>query len=162
MGLTDEQIKDLIEERKRVPKDFLKKLVAKPKNHRKHTEAELMVKGDKGHKFILAAHKHVDNPKSFSVMLRYMDEKQNKQYILMRCNGSSHRHTNTIEKETTSGCHIHVATKRYFDMGDVTSGFAYATEEYSSYSGAMDTLIKLCNFQVGETKRLDDYWEMER
>ncbi len=156
VGLSDEQIGDLIAERKELPENYLTKLTEKPKSNRRHSEAEILIVGDKGHKFVLAIRRSVDNPKSFSVMLRYLEGKNGKPYILMRCNGS-HDHTNQLEKETIRGFHIHIATKRYLDLDDPKASYAQATSEYSSYTGALDTLIRKCGFRIGKNMKLDDF-----
>lgn len=156
MGLTDEQIEALIRERKRLPTDYLAKLASKPKTNRRHIEAELQLTGDEGHHFVLATRKHVDNPKSFSVMLRYIDERTNKQYILMRCNGSSHDHTNSLEHQTIKGCHIHIAKERYMELKESNASYAEATTEYVSFNGAMATLIRRCGFRVGKISSIYD------
>lgn len=158
MGLSDAQIMELIQERKQLPSDFMSKIVPKAKTNRRHYEAEFSMNGEQGHKYVFAIRKHVSNPKSFSVMLRYFDA-NGKQYILMRCNGNSHDHTNTIEHEKVTGFHIHIATARYLEQGDSKASYAEATNEYSSYGGAIDTLIKRCGFQVGKNKRLEEFIE---
>jgi hypothetical protein len=160
VSLTDEQIKDLLEERKPLPEDFRNHLTAKPKSSRKHIEADLAFAGVDGHKFISSIRRSTENTTGFSVILQYVEERTNKHYILIRCNGK-HEHSNQIEKEKINGFHIHMATERYLDMGNNSPGYAYLTDEYTSYSGALDTMIRRYGFQIGKIAPLESYGEEE-
>jgi hypothetical protein len=158
MSLTDGQINDLLKERKPLPKDFRNRLSAKPKSSRKHIEAELTVRGVDDHKFILSIRRNTENITGFSVILQYVEERTNKHYLLIRCNGR-HEHTNQIENEKINGFHIHMATERYLDLGNNNPGYAVLTDEYTSYSGALDTMIRRYGFQIGEIAPLEYYLE---
>ena len=42
-----------------------------------------------------------------------------------------------------------MATERYLDMGNNNPGWEYLTDEYASFSGALD-MIKRFGFQLGK------------
>lgn len=65
---------------------------------------------------------------------------------LKRYNGSSHAHSNIIEKEKLGYvCHVHIATERYIKANRKPEGFAVVTNSYNSVNGAMHCLVKDCN-----------------
>lgn len=67
---------------------------------------------------------------------------------LLRCNGSGHAHTNTLERENLDyECHIHIATERYANSGYKIDHFAFKTSDYNNLKGAITCLISMCNMK---------------
>ncbi|MCE2393409.1 hypothetical protein J4G02_02210 [Candidatus Poribacteria bacterium] len=56
-------------------------------------------------------------------------------------------HTNRIEREEISGCHIHSATERYQLRGQREDSYAQSTNRYHDLSGALKCLINDANFE---------------
>jgi hypothetical protein len=69
-------------------------------------------------------------------------------FRLRRYNGSSHRHTNSIESETMDGFHIHTATERYQLLGGYEDHFAEPTDRYGTLDGAIECMLSDCGFDA--------------
>jgi hypothetical protein len=69
-------------------------------------------------------------------------------FRLRRYNGSSHLHTNALEKVTIDGFHVHTATERYQKLGGFKEDhFAELTTRYASLSSAIECLLNECGFR---------------
>ena len=142
--LTDEQIRALIQEPKRLPEDYERRLKFKEK--RGHKESELEIAGDKGSRFQIRVRQLVENPLDFSVILGYHIPETNVLFRLRRYNGS-HIHSNPGEKSRFLGYHIHKATERCQSCGlKVEDKFAEPSDRYSDLDGAMNCLLNDCGF----------------
>ena len=95
--LTDQEIAELLAERKVLPADWKKRLMLKAK--RGHSESDLEINGDQGSEFRLMQRRSDLNPLDFSVVLAYRVHGSNQVLRLKRYNGKSHEHSNPIEKE---------------------------------------------------------------
>ena len=144
--LTDKEIQALLDEPKPLPADYQRRLVARPK--RGHSEVELAVQGDGGSDFRIIVRQSLANPLDFSVILGYCPPNSNQVFRLRRYNGKSHEHTNTMERETFYGFHIHQATERYQASGNREDTFAEPTDRYADVRGAIDCLIADCSMQL--------------
>src|SRR5215468_5249555 len=95
--LTDEQIQELIDERKPLPDGLSPspKMTMRNKSWRKDIE----ITSDAGHEFVVRVRQSELNFLDFSVMLGYRLPGLTKVFLLRRYNGKSHNHTNPIENE---------------------------------------------------------------
>lgn len=109
---TDQQIAHLVREAKPLPAGYREKLGLRVK--RGHREAELAVKGDRGHDFRIILRQSLHNPFDFSAILAVEVPGTNRVFRLRRYNSRTHPHTNRIERQTiVFRPHIHQATARY-------------------------------------------------
>ena len=142
---SDQEIKELVKERKPLPENWLGQFVTKPK--RGHKEHRLDLTGDAGNKFGIIIRKSVINPIDFSVILTVRPSQSSKEFRLRRYNGKSHEHTNPIEKVRFYDFHIHLATERYQLIGKPEEFYAKKTNRYKDTNGALQCLIADANFE---------------
>lgn len=153
--LTDQEITDLITERKVVPNNWFLRLDAKDKAHYQHKEKEVDVEGSNGNLFRVIIRENKLNVLDFSIILTLRERDSNVEYNLLRYNGKHpSRHTNRWEKEKgmpdhTFGpvFHIHRATQRYQESGNKIDGFAEVTTKYSDSHSALNQFLLECNFK---------------
>lgn len=152
--LSEEEISDLISEKKSLPADYRNKIQVRPK--RGHKERELDLKGENGSDFRLIVRQSISNPLDFSVIIAYRPPQSNLLFRLRRYNGKSHEHTNVIEGMTFYGYHIHQATERYQLLGAREDSYAEKTDRFSDLQKAISCLISDCGFDVppGDQKSL--------
>jgi hypothetical protein len=102
--------------------------------------------------FVVFVRRHPEMADNFTAGLRWLP-KSAESVILMRCNGSSHPHTNQIEqtKFEIGHCHVHVATERYITAGRHAEHYAETTADYSTVAGALHELCKRCNISGIDT-----------
>ena len=119
---------------------------------RGHKESQLEVAVGDGSKFTLMMREAVDNPLDFSAIMAYDRPVGGKRFLLRRYNGKSHEHANAVEQGPLFyDFHIHFITERYQRRkGGKPEGYAVVTDRYGDLSGAMDCLIKDCNFIVAK------------
>lgn len=71
---------------------------SRPKTEGKHIRCDYQVASlDDRHQFVLFTRQSTMNPESFTVGLRWRS-KTGEEFILMRCNGADHPHSNSIER----------------------------------------------------------------
>ena len=75
-------------------------------------------------------------------------------FRLLRYNGRSHPHTNTIEGDRFYDFHIHKATERYQKKGQKEESYAEVTDRYRDLDGASICMIKDAEFEDPEPKLL--------
>lgn len=140
-NLTDEEITRLIS----LPK-IAENPRAKSRTVGKHIQIDYRVISDDGkHEFAMFTRQSTVINDSFTAGLRWIS-KSGESVMLLRANGSSHPHSNKLEADRFEfQCHIHRATERYIAAGKKDEGFAEPTSEYKTLSGALDTLVKICN-----------------
>ena len=143
--LSDKEIVDLVQERKRLPEDYRAKIQMRAKTG--HKERELDVKGEDGNEFRLILRQGTINPLDFSIILAYRPPKSNQLFRLRRYNGK-HWHTNLIEERTFFGFHIHQATTRYQEKGSNEDSYAEPTDRFSDFNQALSCMLKECGFQI--------------
>lgn len=138
-SLTDGRIAELIACRKHVERANQK---LRPEG--KHLRRDFIAKSvDERHEFVIFTRQSTVIPESFSAGLRWKS-KTGEEVILLRCNGSDHEHTNTIEGEKFSGrCHVHTATERYASLGKKIDSFAQPEGAYRTLDGALHHLAQL-------------------
>ena len=138
--LTDEQIAVLLQLPKRVENSN-----ARARDEGKHTRRDFrVISSDGSHEFALFTRQSMLLPQSFSAGLRWL-AKSGESVMLMRCNGSDHPHSNSIERERFEfTCHIHQATERYLAAGKKDEGYAQTTKEYRTLEGALHHVVQQC------------------
>ena len=142
--LTDGQIRALIQEPKRLPADYERRLKGKEK--RGHKESELEITGENGSRFQVRIRQSIKYPLDFSVILGYHIPETNVLFRLRRYNGR-HFHSNPGEKSQFLDYHIHQATERYQSYGlKVEDTYAEPSKDYSDLAGAMKCLFDDCGF----------------
>ncbi len=153
--LSDDEIIRLVKEQKRVPSDFMRRSVPKPK--RGHAEVGFDVKGETGSEFRIIIRRSRINPLDFSIILGYRMPKSNQVLRLRRYNGRSHEHTNPLEEQTFYDFHIHMATEKYQLTGNREDTFAEVTDRYSSLDEAILCLVEDCNviMQDNDEQQMD-------
>jgi len=138
--LSDERISDLIRMGKKVTY-----APRRPTEKGKHNEWDFDVAGDDGSRFSVFVRQSTMLDDAFSCGLCWLAP-SGEQIVLVRYNGGSHPHLNSIEKtRLPKHSHIHRATERYMKKGR-SEGYAELTDLYSDsdIDGALRTLIDEC------------------
>lgn len=149
--LNDNEILQLIKEKKMLPKEIGSLFQMKEKKG--HREQELTIRRNDGGEFKVILRQNQKNALDFSLILGYMPQKSNLLFRLRRYNGKSHEHTNIIEKDTFYDFHIHTASQRYQATGPREDGYAEVSNAYSDIHSAMDYFIKDCNIIFPDDKQ---------
>jgi hypothetical protein len=144
--LSDEEIERLIGTTKPLSDDYQVRMQTRAK--RGHKESELDIRGEDSGDFRLLLRQSLFNPLDFSIILAYRPPKSNQLFRLMRYNGKSHEHTNTIEHETFYNYHIHLATQRYQEVGAREDSYAKATDRYADFHQAIACMLADCQFEL--------------
>ena len=142
----DQEIEQLIQERKPAPADWSNRIRLKPK--RGHNEGQLDLTGEGRNEFRLIFRQNKINPLDFSIILAVRDPNSNQIFRLRRYNGKSHEHTNHIEDVTFYDFHVHFATPRYQERGAREDAYAEPTDRYGDFQGALRCLINDANLEV--------------
>ena len=138
---TDQEIAELIEERKMLPDNWLNQLYKNDKN------GSVVVNGDNGNTFRIIARQNKIRPSDFSVILAVIVPLLNRTFRLRRYNGWTDPHKNPIENGKINRFHIHFATERYQEIGYDEETYAEETDRYSDLGGALQCLIDDANFE---------------
>jgi hypothetical protein len=137
---TDQQIAELINERKVLPDDWRIQL---DKND------SLYIIGERGNRFRIITNLNKKYPSDFSVILAVVNPKKGADFRIRRYNGMHKRpHNNKIEKQKIYGYHIHSATERYQERGYDEEAYAEKTDRYNNLKGALHCLIQDANFEL--------------
>jgi hypothetical protein len=149
--LTDQEIDELVRERKVVSRSDLASLY-RFKKKGKHQEASLSVVGERGNAFRITVRKAVLNPLDFSVILAYQLPDRSRLFRLRRYNGKSHEHANRpIERKPPFyDFHIHQATERYQALGADEEYYAEPTNRYATVEAAIECLLEDCGFVIDD------------
>ena len=141
---TDLDIEELLRERKPLPQNWRNRLSSRLK--RGHREGSIDCTGADGNVFRLILRRNRVNHLDFSVILAVQVPFSNRLFRLLRCNGRSHQHTNSIEGDTFYDFHIHMATERYQQIGSREDSYAEVTNEYSDFQGAVNCMVREAAF----------------
>jgi len=152
-NLTDAEIAALLAESKPLPDDYRGRVQTRPK--RGHRERELEVAGANGSTSQLILRQSSINPLDFSVTLAWVPPQSTTLFRLVRYNGKSHEHTNTLESQKFYDFHVHRATERYQQSGLREDTFAEPTTRYQDYAGALKAMIRDCGFQLPPNQQPD-------
>ena len=137
---TDQQIAELINERKVFPDDWRIQL---------NRNNSLYIIGENGNRFRVITNQNEKYPSDFSVILAVIDPKTGTVFRICRYNGMPKRpHNNKIEKQKIYGYHIHFATERYQERGYDEDTYAEETDRYNNLEGALQCLIQDANFEL--------------
>lgn len=145
---TDAQIAALIGERKRLPAGWRVRMRPRPK--RGHRDAALVIVGDAENEFRLITRQSVHDHLNFSVIPGVRDQRSRRIFRLLRYNGRSHLHTNSIEGDRFFDFHIHRATERYQEKGQSEETYAVTTDQYCDLHGALACMIADAGFEDPE------------
>lgn len=142
--LTEEQIQELITERKPLPEG----LVPSPKMtmRNKSWRRDIEITSDAGHTFIIKVRQSEVSLFDFSVILGYRLPGLSRVFLLRRYNGKSHNHTNPIENEKFRDFHRHTATERYQKRGCKEEHFAEIDKRFTTIESAIECLLHDCGF----------------
>jgi hypothetical protein len=152
--LTDEEIQELIKERKQMTVT-LNELFRGMREKRGHKGSESSIERSDGSSFIIKIRLSSENPLDFSAILGYSPPKSTKLFLLRRYNGKSHEHRNKLEKGTAFyDFHIHTATERYQKEDTKEEYFAEITDRYSTIQEAINCLIDDCNIIAPPSSQL--------
>jgi hypothetical protein len=143
--LSDQEIEELVQERKPLSEDYRTKMQLRAKTG--HKERELDVKGVGGNEFRLIFRQGTINPIDFSIILAYRPPKSNQLFRLRRYNGK-HWHTNLIEERKFFDFHVHQATTRYQEIGANEDSYAEPSDRFSDFNQALSCMLKECGFQL--------------
>ena len=150
--LNDQEIKELILEKKQFPKEW--HTIFQMKDKKGHKEKEIRIPRNDGSLLKIILRQNMINPLDFSIILGYMTPKSSMLFRLIRYNGKSHQHTNKIEKHYFYDFHIHRATVKYQESGFKEDGYAEITNSYSDINSAWDCFIKECNLVFPEDNQM--------
>jgi hypothetical protein len=153
--LTDQEIQSLIDDIKPIPSKTINGIRPQMKKERQHRECDTEIVSGSGNLFKIRVRVNENHPFDFSIILMYQDPQTNKWYILRKYNGSSHTHTNKIERTKLRGYHIHKATERYQQAGYNIEGYAEKTDSYSNWQDALGKMLHECNFKTKEEDLLN-------
>lgn len=157
--LSDQEIDLLIGEKKLLPDDYLAKIQVRPK--RGHKERDLDLKGEHGNDFRIILRQSIINPLDFSIILAFRPPQSNVLFRLVRYNGKSHEHTNTIENISFYDYHIHKATERYQQIGSREDSYAETTDRFANIQQATSCLVKDCGFEIPSGTQRSLFEEIE-
>ena len=146
VSYTDDEIDELVGERKALPSDW--RVRARMKAKRGHEEQHLDITGETETRFRVILRQGRINRLDFSIILAVLVPQSTRVFRLRRYNGRSDEHTNQIERETFYDFHIHFATERYQELGAREDAYARPTERYGTFRGALDCLFADANVGV--------------
>jgi hypothetical protein len=136
--ITDEQIKELREMRKKIENPGARE-TAKAKHIERNFD---VISDDKRHRFSLILRQSTLVLESFTCGLLWHPP-GGQALMLTRYNGSDHAHGNKIEGEEFGClCHIHIATERYILAGKKSEAYAQPTDRYASVREALVCLTE--------------------
>ena len=143
---SENEIDILLQERKVIKSGNFD--LTKIKVRRGHIHKRISLLGDNGNEFQLILRRSSLSHLDFSVILAVCIPQSNQVFRLRRYNGSSHRHTNRIEKTKFKGFHIHYATERYQNLAAQEDGFAEQTDQYCNFNDAIQCALKDANILI--------------
>lgn len=101
--------------------------------------------------FVIFTRQNIRIADDYSAGLRWRSP-SGEEVILVRCNGSSHRHSNALEAESfVDRCHAHWATERYASAGRRIDTYAQPVDAYGSLDGALHYLTRIANISGLDT-----------
>jgi hypothetical protein len=143
---SDPDIAQLLSEEKALPDNYKSLIQVRPK--RGHSERELPIKGENGNDFKIILRQSMTNPLDFSAILAHQPQNSNQLFRLLRCNGKSHEHTNTLEQTKFYNFHIHRATERYQEIGAREDWYAEPTDRFADFQQAIMCLLQDGGFKM--------------
>lgn len=148
---TDEEISQLVNERKQLPKRWERRLLAlRIKKELSQKRSGLVVRSQTG-EFEVKIRQCVDHPLDFSVVVAFRKKNESGWFILRRYNGKHPApHVNRPvngPKESIPGFHIHMATAEAQRRGRDEESYAAGTSYYTEVYSAIEYALKDCNFE---------------
>lgn len=153
---TDEQIKELIDEKKRFKIGWERKLNFKQQGKQKTISLE--IEGEQN-QFTIILRANIIDPESFSAIFAVIPKDSTQVFRLRRYDGGSHRHANKIEGTVIDHeCHIHFATERYQELGNKEEDYAEQTDRFTNLEEAFRCLIEDCQCFFPNGQQLTTKW----
>lgn len=143
-SLTDDKIMELLRCPKRLTNPQARKT---DKDGHEQTNYTVVATDDSGRQFEVykRQNRREGMEDDFSCGIRWIAA-NGEGLTLKRYNGSSHPHTNHLEKaKLENACHIHIATQRYIEANRRPEGFAEIATRYNTIEGAFHCLIHDCH-----------------
>jgi hypothetical protein len=156
---SDEEIAQMIAERKPLPEDYRSRVQLRDK--RGYKERELDVVGENKTQYCLILRQSNFNTLDFSIILAVNPLDSNQLFRLRRYNGKSHERTNQIEGDTFYDFHIHQATERYQESGAREDTFAESTGRYADFHSALRCLLEDCGFEAPQNTQASFFGEFD-
>lgn len=142
-SLTDEKIKQLIEQPKRVTNPGAREM--DDGGYLRRDFKVVSAAGDEEFRLFTRQNKKVNN--DFSCGLQWLAAGTDG-LMLLRYNGPSHFHPNSLEKQDLDHvCHVHRATERYIQANRKAEGYAEETQRYRTAKGALHELVTDCRIE---------------
>ncbi len=154
---TDKEIDKLINEKKILPNDFVRRINNfKKGNNSKTMTSSIEIKGKQNNTFKIIIRYNTIDKENFSIILGIIKENEHKLFRLLRYDGSDREHTNTLEGNTISyECHIHKATERYQEELNIDEEYyAESTTHYNDLNSALTCFIKNGGFIISKNQQL--------
>ena len=95
--LSDDEISQVLAERKPLPKNWKKRLEPLPKSNMGHSQRNYPLEGKEGRHYYVFTRRNDNLIDDFSIGLQLV-ESPNDSYTVVRLNGTAHKHTNQWEK----------------------------------------------------------------
>ncbi len=158
--LTDLEIDDIIKRPKYYYSDDLQR--ARWHTQDGHKKRELPLNSDQSISLLKVFwRQNQEDQLDFTVGLAYRFPDTNVDVNLIRCNGNSHSHSNTLEhSRLVQDFHIHRATQRYWEADPLKAeNYAERTDRYNEIVGAFRYLCEIAH--IGErnhgVRQLDEF-----
>ena len=116
--------------------------------------------GVEGNTYRLIIRQNRSDRDDFSIILALAPLDTSQDFRLRRYNGTSHEHTNLIEKDTFRGFHIHTATERYQLLGSREDSYAEPTDRFDDFDGALGCMLRDCGFVAPDDPQLTLFEEV--
>lgn len=160
IDLTDNDIANLISEKKKLPDDYNNRLM-RFQDKMGHKRSELGIIGANGGEFKILIRQGIINPLDFSVILAYKLPNSTRYFRLRRYNGK-HRHNNSIEGKDFYDTHIHQATERYQDIGSDEEKFAEESDRFNNVATALKCMLGDCGFELPDSEKSQISLELDQ
>ncbi len=159
VNYSDNQIADMVQERKPLPENYLSRMQLREK--RGHKERELDVDGVSGAHYRLILRQSDFNVLDFSIILAVNPAESSQLFRLRRYNGKHGEHTNLLEGHTFYDFHIHQATERYQQNGAREDAFAEPTNRYADFHTALECMLRDCGFELPQNSQMPLFGESD-
>lgn len=144
--LSETHIQEIMSHPKTFPGAF-KDIKLKEENQHSRYNVDLITEGE--YRMSISIRVSRKNPSNFSVILKYTN-RAGYEYILRRYNGDHGLHINP-DGERFTGCHIHKITESAQTDRMKEESYAYPTDKYQDWKGALSILMADGNIQYKNT-----------
>ena len=144
--LSETHIQEIMSHPKTFPGAF-KDIKLKEENQHSRYNVDLITEGE--YRMSISIRVSRKNPSNFSVILKNTN-RAGYEYILRRYNGDHGLHINP-DGERFTGCHIHKITESAQTDRMKEESYAYPTDKYQDWKGALSILMADGNIQYKNT-----------